>query len=85
VPAGDWQGSILDCGGKRSATPLFEYGLNLEHPALFPKRRRRYGSAGAVQNPAAGWMAAGGAVRLRKSPLYESSQKKMTSETLLQV
>jgi len=34
--------AILDCGGKRSATPLFENNRLAEPPARSPKRRRRF-------------------------------------------
>ncbi len=41
----------MDCGGKRSATPLWEYAEHIGMTVTFPrakKRRRRYRSAGAV-------------------------------------
>ena len=46
---------VLDCGGKRSATPLShaQGGLIVQPPSPAQKRRRRYRSAGALHDAAA--------------------------------
>jgi hypothetical protein len=41
--------TILDCGGKRSATPLLEPAWTSAHPQLHPRFRLRPGGVGYIR------------------------------------